>query len=69
MVSAVVTHLVLFGGFGEEEGTPICYATNHATLGEDEVSCCASDSRGGEDISIGCPGVEAVPMARSWRTL
>ena len=58
MVSAIVAHLVLFGGFGEEEGTPIRYAANHATLGEDEIACCAGDSSGEGDVSIACLGME-----------
>ena len=53
-----MAHLVLFGGFGEEEGAPICYATDHATLGEDKVTCCAGDSRGGGSVSIACLGLE-----------
>ena len=69
VVSAVMAHLVLFGGFGEEEGTPICYATNHAALGEDEVTCCAGDPRREGDFSSACLGVGAVSMARSGRTL
>ena len=50
VVSAVVAHLVLFGGFGKEEGTPIRYAPNYATLSEYKVSCCAGDSRGKGDV-------------------
>ena len=69
VVSAVVAHLVLFGGFGEEERTPICYATNHAALGENEVACCAGDSRGEGDVSFACLRIGAVSMARSGRTL
>lgn len=42
-----MAHLVLFGRFREEEGAPICYATDYATLGEYKVACCAGDSRGG----------------------
>ena len=53
-----MAHLILFGRFGEEEGAPICYATNYATLGKDKVSCCAGNPRGGEDISIGFLGFE-----------
>ena len=52
VVSAVVAHLVLFGGFGEEERTPVCYATNYATLGEDKVACCAGDSRREEMLEL-----------------
>ena len=58
VVSAVVAHLVLFGGFGEEEGAPVCYAADYATLGEDKIACCAGDSRRGGDVSSACLEIE-----------
>ena len=64
-----MAHLVLFGRFREEEGAPICYATNYATLGEYKIACCAGDSRGGRYISNACLAVGAVSIARSRRTL
>ena len=64
-----MAHLILFGGFREEEGAPVCYATNYATLGEYKISCCTGDSAGEENVNIACLGVGAFSMARSRRTL
>ena len=62
-----MAHLVFFGGFSEEERTPICYAANHATLGKNEVARCTSDSSGERDVNFACLRVSAVSMARSGR--
>ena len=64
-----MAHLVLLGGFREEEGAPVCYATNYATLGEYKIACCSSDSAGEEHVSIACLGVGTSSMTRSRRTL
>ena len=47
-----MAHLVLFDGFGEEEGTPVRYASDYTALGEDEGACCACDSR--SRVLVGC---------------
>ena len=64
-----MAHLVLFGGFREEERAPVCYATNYATLGEYKITCCAGYSAGEEDVNIARLGVGACLMTRSRRTL
>ena len=50
----VMAHLILFDGFGKEEGAPVGYAADYATLGEDQSACCAGDSEGRmlEDIPV-----------------
>lgn len=44
VMSAVMFGLVLLDGLGEKEGAPIGDTTDHAALGEDKGSGCASDS-------------------------
>ena len=43
-MTAVVGCSVLFDGFGQEEGAPVCYASDDAPVGEDEGTGGASDS-------------------------
>ena len=46
VVAVVVEGALLAGGFGQEEGSPVCEAADYAAGGEDLVSGCASDSVG-----------------------
>jgi hypothetical protein len=46
VVAVVVESALLAGGFGQEEGPPVCEAADYAAGGEDLVSGCAGDSVG-----------------------
>jgi hypothetical protein len=46
VVAIVVECALLAGGFGQEEGSPVCETAHYAAGGEDLVSCCAGDSAG-----------------------
>ena len=43
-MAVVVGCALLAGGFGEEEGAPVCEAADYAAGGEDLVAGCAGDS-------------------------
>ena len=50
MVTAVMTRLVLFYGFGEEVWAPVCDAPDDAAMSEDEGTGCASNPGKGKRL-------------------
>lgn len=43
-MAGVVVGLMRFGGFGEEEGTPVCDSSDYAARAEDQGAGVAGDS-------------------------
>ena len=44
MVAGIVPCLVFFHRFGEQVGSPVRYAADYATVGEDQSAGCAGDA-------------------------
>jgi len=51
VVAAAIAGLISLNGSGEEEGAPVRYAADYATLGEDEGAGCAGES-GANNVSL-----------------